>query len=85
MLWRLPDQKQLSIDYHATFESDAGRRVLKHLISQFAHFDRSTLVAGEPQMTGFNEGQRYVMCCILRQLGKRPHDLPAVVEESQYE
>lgn len=77
-------RSQRHIDYRTTFASPAGKRVLAHLVRQFGHFDRSTLTAGDPQATAFREGQRYVVCCLLRQLGRLPvgpDDLPPFAEE----
>lgn len=61
-------------DYRATFGGGAGRRVLADLARR-NNLLATSVVAGDPQLTAFNEGRRAVVLEILRELRWDDRDL----------
>lgn len=71
--------KQRIMDYRITFGSEQGKRVLADLI-QRTWFFASTLHQ-DPHVMQFREGARFTMLEILQILGKKPEDIPDMINE----
>lgn len=57
-------------DYIVVFGSDAGRRVLSDLMSQF-NIGKSSHIPNDSHETAFREGERHVVLHILSHISKR--------------
>ena len=63
-------QKKRKEDYRTVFNSPAGMRVLRDMMSTF-HMGRSSHAPGDPYETSFREGERHAVLHILDMLGQR--------------
>ncbi len=77
-------EKQLAklVDYHATFNSPSGKRVLFDLMRLHGVF---TAAHGTADFVNFNEGQRLVVLNIMKKLKMDPAKLRAAYEEGESE
>lgn len=53
------DPKVLKAAYASIFKGEMGKIVMEDL-KKYCHVNDTTLVPGQPDMTGFNEGKRVV-------------------------
>lgn len=67
-----PDVARL-YDYQQTFNTESGRRVLRHLMKM--HGMMQTSFVEDPYATAFNEGGRNVVIQIFHKLRKNPKEL----------
>lgn len=75
-------QAQRAKDYVQTFDTDAGKRVLKDLC-KYAHVMHPSYTRGEPTHTAFKEGERNVVLRILSVLSKGPEYLGTLMDNNQ--
>ncbi len=64
--------QQMIIDWHTTFDSESGKRVLDRL-SKFCLEKQSCYTQGDSHETAFNEGARSVILEIRRRLELNPN------------
>lgn len=63
-------QKELTIAYMDTFNSEHGKKVLQHLMSTFFCFHST--IGDTPEETAYNEGARSVVLRILKTINQDP-------------
>ena len=61
---RLEEKAKIKGDYQALFDSELGKRVLEHMLSQ-VYIGRTPFVKGDPYQTAFNAGGAQVVLAIL--------------------
>lgn len=71
---------RLSENYKAVFNHGAGKIVLADILKKGGVLETS-VVAGDVQMTAFNEGKRSLALSIVEELRWNPMDLLALAEE----
>lgn len=74
-------RRRLRQAYRAVFGGDDGRLVLRDLINR-NHGLATSLHAGDPQLTAFNEGRRAAMLDILGRLRWTEDDLTRLTLET---
>jgi hypothetical protein len=82
MLDAIKRKKNRHSDYHATFSTQAGQRVLLDIM-RFSGAITSSFVKGDSHETAFREGQRNVYLKIMAELKITPEQFDEMISKSQ--
>jgi len=75
------DPKVLKAAYSSIFKGDMGKIVMNDM-KEWCHINKTSLVPGQPDLTAFNEGKRFMF---LRICSMAKIDLDKIIQEEASE